>query len=180
MDAYIDLVNRLAESNSPDIVNNSSLEHAVAIFATMFNKRCGEARVLSGGLNPLVYGREEVRTAVTNFLSKDGNTLEVVIQGMGEKLSDTVGEEDIRVNPLVTHLKEKLPKAFDDGRIQIKMAGSVLMELESHFTTIGDAFRFEPDRKEKRAFASFNRPDMVKRLNSVWKSGYSEASQISI
>lgn len=179
MDAYIELVNKLAESNSEDIINNSSPDHAIALFEAMFKHGNGEARVLSGRLNPLIYGDEGVIKAITSFLLRTGNSLRVVIQNVDDQCSDLDGHGHLKENPLVKTLKEKLDKCFEE-RVSIKMADGLLKDLDFHFTTIGNAFRFEPDRTKKEAFASFNQAEMTKKLNTIWDKDYFKAQPISL
>lgn len=182
MEAYSDFVNRLATTKSSDIVNNSSAEHAIILLSAMFKHGTGEARVLSGGLNPLIYASEKVVEAVTYFLSRAGNKLTVIVQGLdssNKPMSENAMAAALRENNLVVTLKEKFASTFND-LVSIKYATGAMKDLEFHFMTVGDSFRFEADRARKEAVAGFCNADIVAGLNEVWKNGQTMAKPIDL
>jgi hypothetical protein len=85
----------------------------------------------------------------------------------------------LRENNLITKLKEKFSTTFDD-QVTIKLATGAMRDLEFHFMTVGNAFRFEADRARKEAVAGFNNPEVVKGLNAVWQANQGLAKQLAL
>lgn len=165
--AYVTLVRHLAETHDAEIISNSSIEHASVLIGEMFQRGSGEAQIFTGSLNPALYAREEIVSAIGTYLSNSASQLRILIQDATE------GESNASI------FKEKVKDSLGESvlsRIEVKTAGSFGKDQPYHFTTVGDtAFRFEPDRNKHEAFASFGRPDTVKKINKVFESFWKEA-----
>lgn len=77
---YKAVVKQLADENSELFINNSELDHVVAVIEEFFDRADGIVCVVTDSLNPLLYGRKEVRMTIERFLQKEGNSLHIIAQ----------------------------------------------------------------------------------------------------
>jgi hypothetical protein len=165
--AYVTLVRRLAETHDSEIISNSSIEHASVLIGEMFQRGSGEAQIFTGSLNPALYAREEIVSAIGSYLSNSTSHLRILIQDVAEGVPNA----DI----FIEKVKERLGESVLP-RIEVKIADNFAKDQPYHFTTVGTAaFRFEPDRNKHEAFASFGRPETVEKINTIFQSFWDDA-----
>ena len=68
-DAYRQHVRSLAQRHDGGVVFNESIEHASTVIESLFANANHGVDILTGVLNPRVYGREEVITEARLFLA---------------------------------------------------------------------------------------------------------------
>ncbi|MBC5764144.1 hypothetical protein [Ramlibacter albus] len=160
MDAYRALVRRLAEKRDPEIISNSSIDHATVLVAEMLRRGQGEAHIFSGALNPALYSTPEVIGAMTSFLTAADSCVKIIVQ---EK-EKAIPNWEIFLSRMTVE-----PEMLD--RIDIRVGNDFVVSQPFHFTTVGsDFFRFEPDREKHEAFASFGRPGDVAQMTEVFEA----------
>ncbi|MEE9614422.1 MAG: hypothetical protein V3W31_05635 [Thermodesulfobacteriota bacterium] len=151
LSAYEDTLEKLAETESTEFVNNSSKEHASIMIKRLFLEAKGQVRILSDHLNPDVYGRPGVIDAAMSFLGKSAESrLEVIVQLNEEGCPKP---ED---NAFVGHLLEE-----HEGKITLYQADEKLKECKNHFMVVTTdkgkhALRYELDTKAHLAIGTFN------------------------
>lgn len=169
-DAYVALVRRLAEKRDPEIISNSSIEHAAVLIAEMFRRGSGSAQIFSGSLNPALYAREDIVTCIGSFLSSDDASLRILLQDPAE------GAANAKI--FLENVKERLGDTAL-SRVEIKQADDFAKDQSYHFATVGkSAFRFEGDRTKHEAFASFGREEHVTKINGIFESFWKNAKDM--
>jgi hypothetical protein len=166
-EAYVAIVRRLAEKRDPEIISNSSIEHAAVLIGEMF--RCGsrQANIFSGSLKPALYARDEILNSIGSFLAFKEAKIRILLQD----IDAGTNHAHIFLNQIETRLGSAVISS-----IEIKEAGEFAKRQTFHFATIGDsAFRFESDQTKHEAFASFGQPEQVKKLNHVFDTFWAKA-----
>jgi hypothetical protein len=163
---YAALVRRLADEDSDEIISNSSTDHAAVLIGEMFRRGQGEACLFTGSLNPALYSRDEIIDAVGTFVSEEGNFLRILIQ---DELDESVFSRKAD-GAFAQRIEMKFgPQASE--RLEMQIAGSTARTVQYHFACVGEkAFRFEQDKSKHEAFASFNRPELVGRLKTIFNA----------
>ena len=169
MDKYRKEVKNLADSNSSNIIPNSSIEHAAVLIENLFSHAHHSIRIFSGNLNPKVYNKREVICAADKFLSRDtseaAKKLEIIVQNEIE-----IGDGD--ENKLYDLCKKY------ESICEIKLADEQGKSVESHFiVTDKTAYRLEPDRNKHVAFACFNNPDSACELDRFFEEMYARGTE---
>lgn len=165
--AYVTLVRHLAETHDSEIISNSSIDHASVLIGEMFQRGSGQAQIFTGSLNPALYARDEIVSAIGTYLSNGDSHLRILIQD--------ASEGKLNAAKFIDKVKDSLGESVL-SRIEVKTAGTFAKDQSYHFATVGaTAFRFEPDSSKHEAFASFGRPDTVKKINTVFESFWDEA-----
>lgn len=167
METYDQMLDRLAQSSSPDVINNSSVQHAASLVRAMFTYAKDSVVIFTGALNPAAYGTQAVKEAAANFLNRNGS-IRVVIQDDADKAST----KDLKSKGLLPYLESE--HLFDDRSIQIHRASPALKDIGMHFLVMdGHAYRLEPDKNKPVAIASFNNTKTSSMLlsvfNEIWK-----------
>lgn len=179
MDNYIALVKKLSESNSSEIINNSSADHASVLLAEMFRKGQGDAYIFSGALNPAIYGREDVAGTIGTYLTEGRGNLKVVVQSG----ADFVSDDDLCGGKQLGLLHQLKLRFGSDviSKVEVKRGTEAMQTYPCHFTVVGKkAFRFEPDKNKHEAFASFNQPDMVSQLAGLFETFWSQSTPVAM
>lgn len=153
-DMYRANVKLMAREGSDAYIPNGNEVHAAAIYEGMFNNVKEKIQIFCNNLDGNVFDRPEVITAFENCLKKNVQ-VNIVTQ---ESVNET--------SPFVkTFNNLKKQNASYSMSLTTVSPDSQLASLKENFT-IGDdkMFRFEADRNECKATASFNQPSLVKTL----------------
>ena len=170
-EAYVALVRRLADTRDPEIISNSSIEHAAVLIGEMFRSGAGQAQIFSGSLNPALYAREDIITCMGSFLANTNSSLRILLQEESE------GKGNAKI--FLDQVKERLGESAL-SRIEIKQADEFAKAQTYHFATVGQSsFRFEGDRTKHEAFASFGQSAHVNKINGVFDSFWKNAIDIN-
>lgn len=165
-DSYVALVKKLADEDSDEIFNNSSTDHASVVIGEMFRKGEGNAHIFTGSLNPILYSRDEIVDAIGSFLLDERNTLKVLVQDAISPETVSPAYDGALANRISTKYGHHVL-----SRLTIKIGGPSTRSISYHFASIGGkAFRFEQDKNKHEAFASFNRPELASRLESMFSN----------
>jgi hypothetical protein len=163
---YKKILEQLAINESEDFINNSSIEHAAAMIEELFKNAAGTVSILTGHLNPNVYGRSEIRDTVERFIQQGpDNRIDIIVQN-GED-ADIV---KLSSNGLIIALRN-----FKD-KVRLYAAKSEeLIKLPNHFmvlkTTKGNyALRFEMDLDKYTATGTFNGGNVGEKLYKYFQS----------
>lgn len=157
-DEYRRKVARLAESRAGDAVYNGSMEHAIIVIEALFRYAKRKVRILTGSLNPLVYGPMEVIVAAHGFLGERGRTVEIVME-----------DEPIPGNPFISTLGSS-------PNLEIRsQTGAGTIVYGCHFVLADDdCYRYEEDKSKMSAVAAFGDADggriLGRAFTDVWRS----------
>ena len=163
IDEYKKRLKRLAEKGSDEFIDNSSTEHAVAMIEALFHEAKGRVCIFSDHLNPIVYGKTEVKEAATEFMQRDKSQLVVILQFKQS------GKDKLLQNTFLSDLAKYKEK------ISIYEAVNELKDFSYHFMVTktdkvtkdgkeNNAMRYELDIKEHKATGSFNAGDFGDKL----------------
>jgi hypothetical protein len=134
-------------------IYNASIEHARVIIETMFLSADGEMSILSGSLNPQVYGGYDVVSAALGFVRRSGTNMRILL----EEREQIVYQD----NPFV-HLLSVA------NRVQFRLV-SDHDQYKYHFMVSGcDSYRYEQDRGAPEAIAAFGHESGGKVLCEVF------------
>ncbi len=147
----------LAESRTGEAIYNGSVEHAIIVIETLFRYAKQTVQILTGSLNPLVYGPMEVVVAAHGFLTEPDRTVEVVLE-----------DDPIPGNPFIAMLGELQNLHMR----RLRRAGGVVYGC--HFVLAdGDCYRFEQDKSKVSAVAAFGDREggevIAGAFDHVWK-----------
>lgn len=142
MPAYADYrikVTRFAEERNGGAVYNGSIEHAIIVIETLFRFATSKVQILTGFLNPIVYGTAEVVVAAHRFLSDPRSTVDIIMDS-----------PPLPNNPFIDSFLKlpnfRLRRLRDDGTIM----------YNCHFMLAdNDCYRFEEDKSKISAVAAF-------------------------
>jgi hypothetical protein len=178
MDEYRKMLDDLMRSERDVIISNGSAEHATPLIAKLFESANQKVKILSGCLNSEIYSKDEVVNAAGSFLLHDGAFMSIIIEGI----------EDNDIPALISGSESfigKIRSRFGRdllSKISVFKGSDEIKKLPFHFMLVDDkAFRFEPNKKEHAALASFNNKGAAANLDkamSKWLT--SELQPISI
>lgn len=165
-DAYRQKVKAFARECSGEPIFNAAVEHASIVIETIFSVAEKSVSVLSGTLNPRVYGRDEVITEARLFLvSSYRNALRIILE------SDS--PLDRQRHPLLRACAE-----FDN--VQLRLAPPEVQELyDFHFVVANnDCYRFESDKRRPVATTKFGDAEGATNLNKIYEELWQQCRPI--
>lgn len=175
--SYEERIAVLDATDSSELINNSSADHAVPLIARLFARGRRAICVFSGSLNPEIYAKESVVSALGVFLLGRSGTLKIVLQRQAAEVSDDVilGE-----GGLLRALRDKFGEEVLKN-VFVRRAPAKVLDVSSHFLIVdNEGFRLEPDNTKHEAVASFNRPEFTMQLRVPFDQLFNAANEISI
>jgi len=149
---YKRVLEKLANTESKEYINNSSMDHAATMIEVLFNNSKGLVCILSDHLHGEVYDRTELKKCVEDFFKRDeNNMIDVIMQ-----LNVEPDEKKLLQNGFVTFLDQfkdrvRLFKAIDENLKSLKNHYMIARTTKDNF-----AFRFELDTNDHIATGTFN------------------------
>lgn len=141
---YKEVLQGLADKASEEYVNNSTIEHAVAMIEQLLRIAKGKVLIMTGYFDPAVYDRPEIREATRRFLLNSGNEIRAIL----------ISEQAAEDNPFVRFLREqKRASLFLDKCGSLKNCNHFML-VET--ATGNYAFRMQTDNSSHCATGSFN------------------------
>ncbi len=152
---YKKRLNAALEKKEEFVTQNHDNMHAVEIIVGAFNHAEKEINILSHKLDLWVYGNDRVEEAMERFLKRDNVKLNIVV------------ETDLPENHPIYGLKDKF-----EGKISLKIApqGWVATYAFNYMLMDDFGYRFEYDRNEFRARASFYNEEQEETMKVLKKS----------
>jgi hypothetical protein len=148
-------VERMFDEGSSIMFTNKDRDHAAILISTLFKKAENEVVVLCKNLDSEFYGRDVVKTAIVDALSR------------GVKLRMRVQEQP-EATELVKILTETRSENVD---FKICEPGSrSALSLLNFTVTDKKSFRLEQDRSCHAAVACANNPEVANQILSVYDS----------
>ena len=143
-------------------VYNRSLEHAAIIVEEMFALAKNEIKLFTGRLNADVYGIPSVVGWAMEFLTGSDHKVRILIE-------EQVDEEELQKHPFIRNTSR-----FDSLEVRRLIVG--MYDPSFHMMLVDDhSYRFEPDKKQPEAVATFGDKDTTDHLNDLfeklWKAG---------
>lgn len=156
MDDYNQLVRTLALKRDGEPLYNASIDHASIVIENLFKSARRKIEILSGDLNPRVYGRNEViQEAMLFLISNPEHRIRVLLEK---------DHADARkLHPFF--------KAFSGfANMELRIAPSELQEMYTfHFVVVDeDCYRFEGDKNLPAATAAFGDRDGARNLSGIY------------
>ena len=153
---YREKVKRLARQRSSQAIFNSTIDHAAIIIESMIETARDEICILSGSLNPRVYGRDEIVSQAQFFLADTDRKMRILVEDFDEV--------NFRENPFIDEIAESRNVEF---RVTSRDTAA---SLDFHFLVCDEgAYRFEEDKTKPSAIASFNDPDGAANLRNIFE-----------
>ncbi len=164
--AYREYVSRAADSNEL-ILNRSSL-HASVIVECIFVSSHKDVSILTGELNPEVYGREDVIKVVLEFLSRASDA-QIAILAEKPLAPD---------HPLIAALRTSNMLS----RLDLRYVTPDLQKTYEYHFAVGDGshFRFEASRESFEAVVHFGNQEAGERLKSEFSRLQSQLSPFNL
>lgn len=156
LDAYREMVKDLAWRRSGEPIFNASMEHASVVVQTLFSTAQESLSILTGSLNPRVYGREAVVTEAKLFLTiSHRNSLRIILENDSEI--------DRRRHPL-------LIACSNFTNIELRVAPPEVQDrYDFHFLVAdADCYRLEGDKNRPLATARFGDAEGAENLNRIF------------
>lgn len=181
LNGYIKNIERLDIEDSVELINNSTIDHAIPLIAKLVARGRREVLILTGSLNPKIYTDRSVMDALGVFLLGRSGALKIVVQ----KSVEDVPDDEIATSEagLVRRLKHQFGSSIVD-RVSVSRASEpVRMGVKCHFLVVDDkGFRYEPnhDRPEHVAVACFNMPDVAKKLKETFEAFVKTSQPIAL
>ncbi|MBA86310.1 DUF7931 domain-containing protein [Thalassobius sp. S69A] len=164
LEKYRALVLKAAKERRGDPVYNGSLEHAAILAENLFKFSEKEVCVLSGSLNPRVFGNRRVLDRAAEFLGKAGCSVQILIER-----SDDVDWED---HPFVQKFKSS-----SDLEVRTLQPDQI-ENLPFHFIVAdSDSYRFEKDKGTSQAIGAFGDSEGGARLKGIFSELWQEAEK---
>ena len=157
--AYRKRVFALAEQKTGEAIYNGSIEHASIVMEALFGYAEKTVKILTGFLNPAVYGSVEVVIAAHRFLSDRSRQVEILLE-----------------DPSLNSLNPFFAMLGDHKNLIVKRTSQHIYTDFSCHCAIADAdgYRFEADKSKPFAVAAFGDAQGGKVLTEVfsdlWKS----------
>lgn len=166
---YSERIDKELSNKKPFATFNKDISHAAVITCAAFKYASNKVRLLSHRLDRVLYGPGLLNASIATFLEREGATLHILV------------ETDIPDDhPIWNFLKND---RYGDGRLQIKRVPPELVGRYTFNYLVVDRFgyRFESDREEYAAIASFHESDSestIKDLIDFFDRVEKESSEI--
>ena len=161
---YKEIIATYAQSGDPRIFSNGSQAHATALIETLFSTAQEKIQLLSGFLNPEVYDVSSVINEAEKFVLRNGK-LEILLEGSEPNHS----AENVLNQEFLLSLRRRLSKE-QLASILLLRKSSASGEHPFHLLVADNkAFRFEPNKRDPKAIASFNNPKLAKQLSRLFE-----------
>lgn len=163
LDNYREQVARLARRRDGEPIFNGSIDHAAVIVENMFKAADSHVEILSGELNPRVYGLPEVIREASLFLVDADHKLRILV------------EEDQEAD----RIDHPFFEAFKDrDNVEFKRVLPESQEIyDFHFLVMdGDSYRFEEDKTKPAAIAAFGDVEGAENLGKIFEDIWSNFS----
>lgn len=143
-------------------IYNRSLEHAAIIIEEMFAVAITEIKLFTGRLNVDVYGVPPVLSQAKAFLTGADHKVLILIE-------EQIDEEELQKHPFIRNMSK-----FDGLEVRRLRAG--VYDTEFHMMLVDDhSYRFEPDKNQPEAVATFGDRETTEHLNTLfaqlWEAG---------
>ncbi len=160
--SYRQLVKKLATERDGTPVYNGSLDHAAIIVENMFANAQSYIGILTGKLNPRVYGVEEVVEQARLFLAEPNHKLEILLEDKGAAVT--------RDHPFYAAF-------LDFSNVSIRTVPPEMSTLfDFHLLVMdNDSYRFESDKRQSAAVADFGDVTGGKNLRDIFDQLWSVA-----
>ncbi len=167
-DAYVKkwAIDRRPEPSPP--LFNKTPGHAAIVLRWLFKSGENTAKILTGGMNADIYARDEVATAITNFLSKPHAHMTIIFDEQSVKGNVAVDEPYIRKHLLLG----RFVRADNyKNKIEFWVVPKEIRDTYTcHFVVIdGRSFRFEQDRTKHEATGQFDNFELAETLSGIFK-----------
>ena len=150
------MIRRRGSLMDKEIIPTSTAQQASIIIENMFNTAEKSIRILTGGLNPRVYGTAGVIQEAANFLSNQCTTMEIIFINpisnnkiFSHRLINTIIHNS---NFYIYRLKEDMKK-----------------DISFHFCVVdGKTYRFKSEPHKHFSIASFGDTELAQHLENVF------------
>ena len=156
--AYRKSVFDLVEQKTGEAIYNGSIEHASIVMEALFAYAKKTVKILTGMLNPSVYGSFEVILAAHRFLGIPSSRIEILLE-----------DPSVRpLNPFFTMLENR------ENLLVRCVPKQVRINYRCHCAIAdGDGYRFEADKSKPFAVAAFGDADggrvLTEVFSELWK-----------
>lgn len=139
---YRDTVWSLFEKKVSERISNGAPEHARIIFLAMLHFAKSQVKIFCENLNPEVFDSPELVAELKNAIKRN-----VVVSVFTQK------------EPSDIEFTKILKSAQNSSRVR-HVSNNFLREQDVNFAVMdSSAFRYEPNKREVKAFASANEPE---------------------
>lgn len=167
LDEYRKRVAELARTRTGEPIANGSFEHAAIIIEQMFKSANKHISILSGNLNPRVYGRDQVVDEAKLFLAQSNHTAKILLESDDQLL--------VNDHPFFECLK-------NNHNLEVRIVPTNLRDkYKYHFLVMdGDSYRFEPEKDEPTAVAAFGDKETSERMTDIFSVLWDWGKQVKL
>lgn len=169
LETYRERVKKLARERKGEPIYNGSVDHAAIIVESMFAEAKSYVHILSEGLNPRVYGPDDVVEQAKLCLAEPNRTMKILIE-----INDL---DRLKTHPYFDELA-------DSKNLEVRFVPSELQaRYDFHLLVMdGDSFRFEQDKSKHEAIAAFGDSKSAANLESLFQKiwGLSEENKVDL
>ena len=155
LEAYSDRINKELSNKNPVRAYNRDISHAAVITSAAFRYASTEVRLLSHKLDRALYNENLLQNSIAPFLERKGTSLHILV------------ETDLpSTHPIWRFMEEG---SYSHEQLTIKKVPPELVDRYQFNYLVADEFgyRFEGDREEYAAVASFHESDSVSTIKDL-------------
>lgn len=153
---YRSLILQSIQKHDGTPIPNGTREHASVLMEAFFKTALKRIWILTGELNPRVYGTPDVVAYCRQYLADRKHSLEIIFES-------NIDDGEIGRHPLLSTIC-----ASASVRLW-RLKQEVRDEVPSHFCVMDDdCYRFEADKHKPSAIAAFGDPSFTGKLSEVF------------
>lgn len=139
---YVRRIYELARICDGTPIFNASLGHAAVVIERIMANACTSVSILSGSLEPRVYGRSRVLMETMRFLDREHCEIRIILEGK---------------HPGVLKRNAFLERFKDHPKVSLRfMHEQEQARYKFHFLVAdGESYRIEPDKSQSSAVVAF-------------------------
>ena len=170
MEDYKRLVDSARLANDGAVIYNGSIDHAKILVESLFESANKHVRILSGDLDPRVYGTTEVIEKARIFLANPRAKIQILVENLDDEffrhhtLQRLLGEEVLKDQIEVKRTTVESPYRFDFH----------MMSADEN------SYRYEGDKTKPEAIAAFGDDGVCKNLVSVFDTLWDDTTNVSL
>lgn len=163
MESYDEMVERLADTESNELIPNGLVDHAKVIVKNLLSHADTDVAIFSTTLKPEIYDDDSVISGLGLYLNRPDARLKILLQEPTESL----------LNSRFLQAVASSGKNYSVKKVEKKSD----QRIKEHFIVMDKkGFRFCPDKTSSSAIASFNQPRTAENLRTQFDVLFDRAS----
>jgi hypothetical protein len=167
-----------SRSPSPPLFNRTPARAAI-VFKWLIRSAQNSIKLLTGGMNPEVYGREDLIEALHLFLDKSQARVAILFDCRGTSRTGEIDRDYVASHPaLRAAVADPVFRSKLDVRIVLPQTAET---YRYHFMVVDEcSFRFEMDRASFEATAQFRNAEIARELSARFDDLQKKSRQVQL